>query len=512
MAQVSKIDSNNTGLRYAEELGTGIGNLSGSEIWVPLEPNSYADFGGEVTNVARNPINDGRQRQKGVLVDLDASGGFNTDLTQTNVEDLLQGFFFADARIKGEEIVTGVVTANTYEMASTTGFQVGSLVLGQNFTDSANNVFSDVTAVSAGVSITVSATLVNNASPPADAQVIVVGFQGVAGDLDVDASGTLPVITSTTADFTTMGLTPGEFIRIGGDAAGDAFATAANNGFARVKSIAANALTIDKHETTMVTETSTTETVQLFFGRVLKNELAALQVRRTYNLERTLGAPDDASPANIQAEYLEGCVPNELTFNFNTADKITMDMSFVGIDHTTIDGPTSLKAGTRPTLVSEDAFNTSNDFARLKMHVLDATDENPTALFAFLTEFTISINNNASPNKAISVLGAFDITAGQFNVDGTATAYFSNVSAMAALRNNSDVTIDFSIVHGDAGSKTGIAVDMPLLALGDGRANVEQDAPITLPLTQAAGADRTFNHTLLMVHFDYLPDAADPSP
>ena len=283
-----------------------------------------------------------------------------------------------------------------------------------------------------------------------------------------------------------------------------------NNGWARIKVVGTTTLTLDKTQETMTTEASTTETVQLFFGRVLKNEAdPALQVRRTYQLERELGAPDPLFPAQIQGEYLVGSVPSELAYTMNTADKILTDLSFVSTNNEQVTGATGLKAGTRPALVSGDALNTSNDFSRLKMSILDPVDSNPTALFAFVTDFTISVNNNLTPNKAISVLGAFEVTAGQFNVEGNLTAYFADVTAVASVKNNDDITLDFAVVKGSTGLKKGIAVDIPLIALGDGRLNVEQDSPITLPLDLPAAADRVFNHTLLQVYFDHLPDIAD---
>lgn len=504
MAQVNKIDSNVTGLRYAEE--ASIRTLPGSPVWVPLEPNSYNDFGGELTTIARNPINPSRQRKKGVVTDLDASGGFNQDLTQTNLQDLFQGFMFADFRRKGEQ-VPSAVSGTVYSIAATAGFTVGALVFGTGFAVAGNNGLKTLTAVTANTSVA-AAGLAVEASPTLS-KLTVVGFEGVTADFAINAAGFLPTLTASSKDLTTLGLVPGEWIYIGGDLAANSFNTAANNGFKRVKSVTAGAITFDKSGSAMVTEAGTGKNIRLFFGRVLKNESGSLIKRRTYQLERTLGAPDDAQPTQIQSEYLVGAVPNELTLNINTADKVTADLSFLAVDNEQRTGVVGVKSGTRPAIVEADAFNTSSDFSRIKLARVVPGEEAPTALFAFVTEMTLTINNNLSANKAISYLGSFDVTAGTFVVSGSLTAYFSNIDAVQAVRANSDVTLDFIM----AKANRGIAVDVPLLTLGDGRANIEQDAPITLPLgveaATAAAVDPNMDHTLLMVFFDYLPTAAE---
>ncbi len=516
MTAVNKIDSNATGLRFAEELSYKV--LPGGPIWLPLEPNSYDDFGGSVITVARNPINASRQRKKGLVTDLDASGGFEMDLTQENGQTILQGFFFASLRRKGEQVPTAATgTTDLFDVAVTAGFLVGSLVESSGWDDAANN-FAEavVTAVVVDTTVEVLAeSLVTDASPAAGVNLVVVGFEGASADIDVDATGLFPALTSTILDFTTLGLKEGEWIFVGGDPAASDFVNAANNGFKRVRTIAAQRLEFDKSDIVMVDETGTAILLRLYLGRVLMNEndASGLILRRSYNLERTLGAPDDASPANIQAEYLEGCVPSEVAFNIPSANKLTANLSFVGGDNTTIDGPTSLKSGTRPALVESDAFNTSSDFSRIRLAIHVDGTEAPVPLFAFAQEMTITINNNLTPNKAIATLGAFEISHGTFAVSGNITAYFADVASVAAVRNNSNVTLDFAMVKGAAGAKSGIVMDLPLVTLGDARLNVVQDQAITLPLTMdaatAALIDPALDYTTMMVFFDHLPNAAD---
>ncbi len=504
----NKIDSNVTGLRFAEE--SALKQLPGSPVWYALEPNSYNDFGGQISTVARNPINPSRQRKKGVTTDLDASGGFNQDLTFDNTTRLLQGFFFADIREKkttaplngAATAVTGVTgSSKTYAAAAgLTGFLANQLVLAQGFGVTANNGLKSVASASTATAVVVNETVVDEANPPATAKLTAVGYQFASETVDITLNGDLVRLSraSGTFDMTTLGLIPGEWVYLGGDAVGTQFAD--NRGFARVNAITATYIEFDKTSWDGVAEVGTGKTIRIFFGAVLKNEAdPALIKRRTYQVERTLGA--DAN--GTMSEYLVGAVPNELSLNIAQADKVTIDLSFVAVDNEQRTGAQGVKTGTRPSLAPGAAFNTSSDFSRIKLALVSATDSSPVPLFAFATEMTLTVNNNVTPNKAIGVLGAFDTSAGTFEVGGNMTAYFADVQAVQAVRNNSDVTLDIIMLK----KNFALLWDIPLLSLGDGRLAVEQDQAITLPLETNA-AESKFAHTLLFQSFSYLPDVA----
>ena len=642
MVKAVKQDSNITGLRYAVEQSMGV--LPASPVWIPAEPNSYSDFGGDLTTVARNPINDSRQRKKGVVTDLDASGGYNTDITQLNLQELMQGFFFANFREKfdtrpfnGTPITILAVDAGDGEYQAVSGLDevsAGSLVFASGFANAANNGLK--TVVSSTATALVVEEAVVNESPPASARISHIGHVFDTGEVDIDVTtGSLPRLTvdavaaastltmsdnfsngevvtigdvtytfrtslteggdpndvllgtggsaledslsnlaaaingaagegtaygngteehpdvDATSDATTLtvtakvageagnaivvtsdasngddfdedgtlqggsgksltdfGIIPGEWVFIGGDPNDTHFSADANNGFKRVKSVTGGYIEFDKSDLEMVTGDGTGLDIHLFFGRVLKNERGTEIVRRSFQWERTMGAPDLSEPNDIQAEYLVGSIPNQFSLQMQQADKLMADLSFVAIDHEPRDASQGLKTGSRPTLSEADAFNSTSDVAKIKLAKVVPGDESPEPLFAFAQELQISVNNNVTPNKAISRLGAFDVTAGTFEVSGSMTVYFADMAAVQAVRDNADITLDFQLVK----QNSGIALDMPLLTLGDSRANIEQDQPITLPVSMdaatAASVDINMDHTLLMVFFDYLPTRA----
>lgn len=506
---INKIDSNITGLSFAEE--ECLKQLPTTPVWYGLEPNSYSDFGGELSTVARAPIDPSRQNKKGTITDLDASGGFNSDFTKSNLSRLLQGFFFADARelastapMNGAAIAISDVTAadKTYAVASGgAAFVANRLVFASGFVNAANNGLKLVASSTAGTVVV--AESLTDETPNAGAKLESVGMQLAAGDVNIAVVDGVASLISTATDFTTFAeLFPGRWVFVGGDATANRFAN--NVGYARIKAVSANAIVFDDTTFAAANETGTGKSIRLFVGVVIKNEKeAALIKRRSYNIERTLGEGENGT----QCEYLEGAVANEFTLNIPQADKLNADLTFIACDNTHRSGDVGdeQKTGTRIAAPGEDAYNTSSDIYRIKMAVHDPASSNPAALFGYVSEANVSINNNVSPNKAVGILGAFDTTAGNFEVGGSITAYFTTVAAVKAVRANADVGL--SVIG--AAKNAGFIFDIPLLGLGGGRLNVEKDAPITVPL-EPAGAENENGYTMLYEAFSYLPTVAMP--
>lgn len=477
--------SNRTGLAYAREVEGSLGTLPVTPNWITGEPNSYNDHGGTLTTVARQPINASRQIKKGAVVDKDAVAGFQSDFTQTNMNSLFESCFFANFRLLNRQTVTSV--SGTAYTKTSHGYEVGDLIAAKGFTNSSNNGFKEITATTAN---TYSCSgLVVEASPPATAVTEKVGIQAPSnGDIQVNADGNL---TSTTFDFTTLQLVGGEWIFIGGDSASTAFSESANNGFKRVSAISANLLTIDKSSTTMALDTAAGVTVQIFVANRLRNEPSPDDIKViSHQFERSLSGGG--------YDYVIGAIANTMNLTVGTAGKVEIDLNFVGIDVETRTQVQGEKSGDREVLITENLFNTSSDVKRMKIASTSAV-----SLSDFVLDFNISLNNNLSPDKAVSVLGAIGVTEGFFNISGSANAYFTDVSTIEAVQNNTDVTIDLIM----AKENSGFAFDIPLLGLGEGKPDIQINTPITLPLSYDAG-ESSFGHTALVNQWVYLPDLA----
>lgn len=475
--------SNLTGLAIAEE--TSYKQLPTTPIWTPLEPNEYSDFGGDVTTVERMPIKADRQRRKGVVTDLDASAGFGMDFTQKTPYNILPGFMFANWRQQAKAVInsnsatglqTGVVNA-----------PIGALLFVEGRTTPTNNgLFKKIGG-------SVSNILVDpamEAEAGAAGTVVVVGFELGDGELSVEVSAGQAKLTRTSAAWASVGeIIPGQWLFVGGDLAEHGFAT--SNGWYRISSVDGLAITCDRFPESAVTEAGAAgKTIRVFFGDVLKNESdPSLIVCRSYTVERTLKA--DAH------QYVIGAAANQLEISVPTSDKITAALTYIGADTV---GETVRRTGIRPDLPQENAFNSVSNVTRLRM----INDDTGSGLYTFVAEATLGIDNGVTPVKAIGTLGAFDLAVGDFVVSGSVSAYFTTIEAVQAVRENTSVSLDYSMIT----NNQGWLIDIPYLTMGDGRPNVEKDRPVTIPLTITGAAHPDFDHTMLINYFNYLPDLA----
>lgn len=482
---VTKVDSNSVGLRFAVE--STIGVLPVSPVWYPIEPNEFNEFGPNYKTVARAPINASRQRRKGALVGREVPAGFGMDWLNS-LYRVMPSFFFAAWREKANK-TPSAVSSTLYTVASGgAGFLVKGLLFAEGFAVTGNNGLKKISANS-GTTVTAPGLAVE--TPPATAKITLVGVEFDSADLTVATHAEGATIGCTAFDFTTLPLIPGEWFFIGGDSAGTKFATAADNGWYRVKTIAATAIVCDRVPGTIVNDSGTGKTVRMFFGHVIKNENDPdLIVRQTLQFER-------AFDPSLDNEYLIGQVANELSLDIKTEDKVTVGLTFMGLTSE----EAAEKSGSRPDVTSEAAYTASNDFSRIRLQ----REDTDATLATYMDSLKLTIKNNCKYNKAIGTLGAWEITTGTFEVMGEASAFFSSFAAAAAIRENADVSLDFAMVQLNAGW----FFDLPLVTLGDARADVKKDEPVMLPLKQEASAHATLQHTLLCQYFPYLPDLAE---
>lgn len=491
-----KQDSNQVGLLVAREVSNGV--LGSNPIFREREPNSFDDLGTEYTLLARRPFNASRQRKKGGIVDANSDGGWNEDFTQRGMDDTMEAFFFAAMRRKPETFATVAVSAtDDFTVASSAGIFADTLVLASGF--KRNNGLHLVNAVADATHISVTTALTDEVTTVGNLEVV--GHQFPAGDASLTLNGGVARLTSAAFNMTTFGLIPGEWVFVGDDAVGTHF-DATPGFYARIGAITEDYLEFDKTTRTIADDAGAGKTIRLFFGYLVKNEDdPELIVKFTHVVERTLGR--DAN--GLQSEALHGFVLNEMTWNSPLSDKVNIDVSGVatsGEKRKGDVGPLSrLNGSSIVKAEGDELFNTSSNVFRLRLSILEQNTLNPTPLFARVTEWNASINNNVTVNKAQGTLGGFDTTAGQFDFDGEFTAYFTTIEATEAIEDNADVTFDAIYSKANAA----VIMDVPLIALGGGRLNIEMDAPIMLPLT-IEGAESPFGHTALINWLPYVPN------
>ena len=212
------------------------------------------------SSLAANPktvisaeIRPDRQVTDLILVDEDAGGDVAGEIAfgvaDDDFEEALRGIWSNNPSIAVATADTEIsdVSATTLTVAANgAAFVAAMLTTMSGFPTSSNNRLARVSSSTATAIVYPAATFTAETAPiPVGATVRQVGFEGASGDLAAVTAGGNG-LQSTTLDFTTLGLSPGRWVKIGdGDNAGHSLATAADNGFCRISAVTAHQLSFD---------------------------------------------------------------------------------------------------------------------------------------------------------------------------------------------------------------------------------------------------------------------------
>lgn len=482
---MGRVLTNNISLQAARE--DSIGVLPVSPVWRELEPNSISNYGKTIRTVSRTPISKTRQRSKGTLVDLDSAVEFEADVTMDSLEDFMEAFAFATATNsdlvwRGANATGTGFTVPALSAGQAGKLQSGSLVYARGYAVLANNGLKAISddALVTETELTVAGLSAETAST--NAMLELAGLRGASGNLALTVFGTWPSQTATitrtiTLDFTTLGLTIGQFIGVGH---GTNKYSSTEPFYGRITSIAAASITLDRLSAAVVADTGAGEVIDLLFGRFIRNVAADASDYLDVSYTMEAAYPNIGSGGGTEYEYAVGNYCNEFTLSLPLNDKATITYGFIGSN--TEDGTSSRKTGANAPVqpVKKTAVNTTSDVARMVIQEVDGS-----GLTTDFKSLSISLRNNVSPEKVIGTLGSKYVNFGTLEVAIEAQLVFTSFGVPDAIKNNTTVGF-FSILKND----NGVAVfDIPSMTLGGGGKEYPVNESVLLNSTGEAFED-----------------------
>ncbi len=430
-----------------------------------------------------------------ILVGNESGGGWDFE-TSYGAQDLLievammntwSEKTFADNDGTADSNITDVETVgDTYTTVAVTPVWIlGMLVNATGFTDALNNGIKTAVAASGSTTLDVAENLAIDAAPAAAARLKHVGMVGASGDLSSTAGATDSIdITATSGDFTTFGLNVGEWVLIGGTAAGDRFATGANNDWARISSITATTLVFDIVPTGWATDAGAGQTIKVWFGDSISNGVT----ERSLSIEQEF--PDLAVPEFL---YYSGMRP-DIEWSMPNKSLVTGAVSFMGATFTA--PATSRFAGaTTKAAPTTGVMNTSSNVGEIQEGGVDLGDPN------FVLEATLSFNNTLRRQDAVGSLDSIGIGLGRFMCEGTLNTYYGSSALYTKLLNNTVSGYNTKLIKDNQAS----VWDVPTLKFKDGNPDSPGvDTDRVIPLGFQGIKDPILGYTALYQRFEHV--------
>lgn len=302
--------------------------------------------------------------------------------------------------------------------------------------------------VSAGVASSATSIVITGgqveASPPSTARCKAIGFEGPSADIVAVLSPTQ--LTSTLLDFTQFGLAPGQWVKIGSTAAGGAFATAANNGWARILSVAAHTLVFDIVPTGWAADTGTGKLIRVYTGDYVRNGTTLY----SHTIEQ-------AHLDNAQYQVFTGMAIDQMSLTAEAQQIVKGGFSFLGAN--AVPGASGVAGATYTGPWTTDVLTSGPNVGRLAEAGAAIVGPN------YVLGLALQIRNNLRAQLALNSAGAVGIGMGRCEVTGRLNTYFGDTTLLAKVLAGTASSFDARF-QDNAGNT--MVVDIPKLKFATG--------------------------------------------
>ena len=491
-------DTNRTQFAITKE--TIFGVVPTNPVFEILRTSGQPGLGEQKETITSGEIRADRNVTDLIQTNVSVSGGFEGELSfgshDTQIEASLQGIWqnkpMRDNALG--QIVT--VAATEYLVTAGSNFIAGGLYIATGFADNANNQFFVARALTTNTAITANG-LNAEAVPPPTAKIINVGIS--AGVTNISTTVSPNKIIAPSLNFTAAGymLSTGQWIKIGGRDLLNKFATEANNGWARIKSVSTTELELDIVPTGWAADAGTGKTIYLFTGDYVRNGAA----QNSFTAERQYL---DHNP--VTYEILTGLTLSTMSLSLQNQSVVAISYAYEGkkstVSNSRAIGATDIQP---PTF---DVFNTTSSVAEFKR------TGQPVIAPNFVMQLDFNVNNNLRSNTAIQNLGPIRIGSGQFEVEGTLNTYFGDKSLLEDILNNVETSLNFTLKTKELENlTTGITTahakamvfDMPRIEFMSGSPNITgPNEDVMIDSAFKAVVRKDSNYTMQVQRFHFL--------
>lgn len=420
-----------------------------------------------INNIRSEEIRSDRLTPDLVQVGARVTGGFGMELSYGAFDEEIEAAMFSTwqkmpvlLNLTSDSTITQVTdSSDTFTVASGgASFKTGHLCRASGFTNAANNQLFRVASSTATTVVGSSLTLTDEAAPPAGARLKVVGFQGASGDITATSTG----LGSTALDFTTLGLTVGQWIKVGGTAAGTKFATAALNTWMRITAIAATALTLDNRPSGWTTDAGSSKTIQVWTGDYIRQGTT----RKSFSYE--VGYLGQTTP---NYAVFAGMMINSWQASLEAGSILSGSFDFLG----KVESVSTTSQDSTPTEAeANDVMNAVNNVARI------AEAGSAVASPNYVRRLTFNLNNNLREQMAIGTLGLIGVGLGDSDVTGSISTYFGDTTLYAKYVAGTETSLNSIVTR----STKAYVLTFPRIKFEDGDKPVSarnQDVMVELP-------------------------------